>query len=938
MPTRWLAWTLIAVSLAVAGAAGLGAWNRVGHPFPGFLPWMDATVGNLDQPSWEGTRGGLRYFDHIVSADGKPVHSSADIQAAAELARGKVAYQVERPGSTFTTEVAPSTFGVGQLLAAILPLWLMAGLLCALAIAVAWLKPNAPFTLAFALTCELAALIFFGDILTATTMTHAWVFAAGYYVLPAAVFHLGLTFPETRAIVSRAKWLVPGAYALQLAVFVAYLASLGMPHDPTIALHVMTEWMLALGFVGLIFNSLWTLMRSQSDLARTRARLLGVGMMGPLVTIVAETVAARSHMIVPLNVAAAPLLIFPVSMGLGLARNDLFEVDVFVRRGVRLVVTGAAVAVCYMVVEGAMLVVLGALDVAPLNAWVPLALAALVLVASERLRGGISWLVERVLYPRAQVLREALARARELFTTAYPAAEVAAVLLTELTSVLDVRDAALFGRRGDGYVLLRGSGRWLMLPPIAGDAPLVQGLLTRRRRIGFEELLEARHTRQLSSRGEGLLNSLESAGVRLATPLLFRQDLIGILLLGPKRGREPFNALDEEVISVMVASATLALEESRAYEKIQELNRDLERRVQERTRDLNEANEALRRATQFKSEFIRSVSHELRTPLNAILGFTDLVLQREAQLSPQSDSELKKARRNAQALLLLIEDLLDLGRIEAGRFQTKALQCDPGAVAREACAAVEPMARAKGLALSVEGLELPALVTDEGRVRQILVNLLGNAVKFTPSGSISVRGRALADAVEIEVHDSGPGIAPEMLESIFGEFVQLGAGAAQGTGLGLAISRKLARLLGGDVLASSTPGKGSCFTLRLPRAAEQRAVPVTPVSELPALRRTVLAVTEDPETIVRMRELLSQGGFEVAVAFDAAEAVARARQKLPFAVAVDGARLDEAEVRRALSDALGGSAPPSVLLPVPLERDALLNQLREIGDAAPAPR
>jgi signal transduction histidine kinase len=435
-----------------------------------------------------------------------------------------------------------------------------------------------------------------------------------------------------------------------------------------------------------------------------------------------------------------------------------------------------------------------------------------------------------------------------------------------------------------------------------------------------------------------LLEHLEGIGARLAVRLVLRQELIGILLVGKKRGREPFTGVHDRFLADMAAVAALALDDALAYDEIAALNRDLERRVAERTAELHAANDELRRATSFKSEFIRSVTHELRTPLNAILGFSTLVRERERTLAPQSLDELAKIQRGAQALLVLIEDLLDLGRIEAGRFQLRVGPCDLDAVARDAGAVAEPLARAKGLRLDVELPPLPLVETDAGRVRQILVNLLGNAVKFTPAGFVALRAVVQPELVELQVWDTGPGIPAAQAEAIFGEFVQLHQGDArqhQGTGLGLAIARKLARLLGGDVALKPMQGAGSCFVLRLPVSAGAPVgdrAPTPPQQQaLPRPRRRVLAVSEDPETIVRLRELLGQADFDVAVAFDCEEAVAKARETAPFAIALDGKSGDTDQARRSLQAALGAAAPPAVVLPIPLDRDVLLAALAQAG-------
>ncbi|MDO8915759.1 MAG: ATP-binding protein, partial [Coriobacteriia bacterium] len=216
------------------------------------------------------------------------------------------------------------------------------------------------------------------------------------------------------------------------------------------------------------------------------------------------------------------------------------------------------------------------------------------------------------------------------------------------------------------------------------------------------------------------------------------------------------------------------------------------------------------------------MSHELRTPLNSIIGFTGVMLQGlTGQLTQEQTAQLLMVRRSGDRLLALINDILDLSRIEAGRVAVKAAETDLAVVVRACVETVRPLSTARGLDISIETLpEDTALVTDEQKLHQVLVNLLANAVKFTDSGGVTICAEEVdGDRVAFEVRDTGVGIAPEDLAAIFDEFVQvhLDGGKPEGTGLGLAISRRLADLLGGTLSATSVVGEGSTFRLCIPR-------------------------------------------------------------------------------------------------------------------------
>ena len=233
-------------------------------------------------------------------------------------------------------------------------------------------------------------------------------------------------------------------------------------------------------------------------------------------------------------------------------------------------------------------------------------------------------------------------------------------------------------------------------------------------------------------------------------------------------------------------------------------------------------------ASRHKSDFIANMSHELRTPLNAIIGLSDMLL--EDADNPDSNEyreSLPRIGAAARHLLSLINEILDLSRIEAGRMAIEISSFRPAELAEESLATVAPMARLKGLKLAIAyPADLPAMESDPRRVRQILINLLGNAVKFTDVGEVRFDLAVAGETLRFSVSDTGPGIASEDIGRLFQDFTQLDASSTRkfgGSGLGLALSRRLARLIGGDVTLASKVGEGSTFVLELPLALSQAA-------------------------------------------------------------------------------------------------------------------
>jgi PAS domain S-box-containing protein len=281
-------------------------------------------------------------------------------------------------------------------------------------------------------------------------------------------------------------------------------------------------------------------------------------------------------------------------------------------------------------------------------------------------------------------------------------------------------------------------------------------------------------------------------------------------------------------VSEILSIGTDITERKKADEAIRELNATLERRVADRTAELAVAKDRAEAADRLKSAFLATMSHELRTPLNSIIGFSGIILQELAgPLTDEQRKQLGMVRDSARHLLALINDVLDISKIEAGQLEVHPEPFDLRQSIEKVAAIVKPLAEKKGLVLRVNiAPEIGSTVSDPRRVEQILINLANNAVKFTERGEVSLSAvrapypyHAPRKALDISVADTGIGIKPEDLDKLFQPFRQIDSGLTrqhEGTGLGLAICRRLAELLGGEIRAESEFGKGSVFTFILP--------------------------------------------------------------------------------------------------------------------------
>ncbi len=337
--------------------------------------------------------------------------------------------------------------------------------------------------------------------------------------------------------------------------------------------------------------------------------------------------------------------------------------------------------------------------------------------------------------------------------------------------------------------------------------------------------------------------------------------------------------------------------------RTEEANFNLERRVAERTAELTMANAELRASTaqileanRLKSEFLANVSHELRTPLNAILGYTDLLLDGiYGPLDEAKAESLRKVRRNSEALLRLINDILDLSRVEAGRMNVMIETFDPSDVVTNCIANIRPLFDRKNLPLRAEiGANLPRIEADRGKLQQVLFNLLSNALKFTDRGHVVVRVFSTDDrqAITFEVTDTGEGIPEDKMHFIFDQFRQLDGSTtrrAGGTGLGLALCKKLVTLMGGSIDVHSEVGKGSSFSFTLPVTLSHgdNSGTATTRRRSASDRRVVLAIDDDEETLNLLAANLEPAGYEVLRCRDGETGLRKVREIHPYAITLD---------------------------------------------------
>jgi len=445
----------------------------------------------------------------------------------------------------------------------------------------------------------------------------------------------------------------------------------------------------------------------------------------------------------------------------------------------------------------------------------------------------------------------------------------------------------------------------------------------------------------------------------LLVPMVGREgELIGVLSVDdPVDGRRP-QPESLRALEIFANQAAQAIENARLYreqrqrlveqeeanrqiqqaqEELAHYSHQLEEMVAQRTGELQERSQQLevaleraQEADRLKTEFLANMSHELRTPLNSIIGFSRVILNGiDGPITDLQRTDLTAIHNSGVHLLGLINDILDLSRIEAGRIELRKESVDLGPVVKGVLDTCTPLVEGKPVELVARiSPDTPSVYADPTRVRQIVLNLVSNSIKFTDRGAITVSAHPRENEVVVSIRDTGIGIQPNDQAKVFEPFRQVGKAVerrAAGTGLGLAISRRFVEMHGGRIWVESEPGQGSVFSFTLPAMASARpaAAPAAHSPGAPSTSRTVLVVDDDPDVISLFRRYLEEQGFQVIGAQDAVEALRLAWEEHPYAITLD-INMPEADgwtVLRALKDDKATREIPVIICSVVQDED-----------------
>jgi signal transduction histidine kinase/CheY-like chemotaxis protein len=397
----------------------------------------------------------------------------------------------------------------------------------------------------------------------------------------------------------------------------------------------------------------------------------------------------------------------------------------------------------------------------------------------------------------------------------------------------------------------------------------------------------------------------------VVVPLKRQGKSCGVLSVG-SIVKDQYGSEDKEFLNSLAVQAAVGIESAELYEKVRMQSTVLEKTVEERTEELKQTNLQLEEASTHKSAFLANMSHELRTPMNAIIGYSEMLLE-DAEDDGQEESipDLQKIQSAGKHLLSLINDILDLSKIEAGKIDLYLETFGINQLVIDVANTAEPLAAKTDSKLVVNCPQnMGNMRSDLTKIRQTLFNLLSNACKFTQNGTVTLEvGQDDEDGEQVivfSVQDTGIGMTEEQASKVFGAFTQADSSTTKefgGTGLGLAITKEFCEILGGGIEVSSEPGAGSCFTMRMPRTSKDATESEEDISTLDedsaavspeslenaadAIDKTILVVDDDPVIRDLMTRYLLRGGYTVKTAVNGTEALRLTRELKPDAITLD---------------------------------------------------
>lgn len=799
-------WILVVFSVA----------REVGQPFAGFRYEESLTVSPQNDPTWNGPQAGLASYDRLLYANGVPLRESANLKRIVkEHPPGTpITYELLRKGERMTLTVPTDLLEGWDFVRAFLPTLLIGLLHILVGMWAFWLRPSHPAAQAHLLV-TIALGLGYLTLGVDFTMAHWFtpLYVAGGWFLAASAIHLAMVFPGELALVRRRPWLPFVAYVPAIGLSAINLATY-IPINHVVAqnelawhLDLLPFWAIwsAFGFSTVLLRLIYSSVREAQPRARHQARIVLAGLaiaFLPILTVYVLPVMRNetaSLSMTTIYVAIAFFLVFPLSVAYAVLRHQLFGITQAVRKTLTYaVVTACLGALYFLLLEGAR-AVLG-LHSQTSNLLAIIIMTLLFAPLYQRVQAA----VDRIFARAAMRAQKALAEFGQEAQDERDPVRLLERFASKVIHLLDPEVLATYLQDGEGSLRLKAS--W------GESTSLPQGLEDH-----HPVVWRAVSLKQAISIPAGLAPELEGG---LCLPLWVRGESLGCVMIGKRRSGEAYEESERLFLVTMAQQLAFWLRIVQLFEHLSKRNEEL-----------SEANEHLKELDRLKSDFLNAASHELRTPLASIIGYSEFL--EDGMGGPLSEAQqeyLQEIQLGACRLLALVDDLLDFARLEAGGYVLDRQDADMRDAITKVARSLVPQASAKGIEL---GLDLPEealeVCLDPRRIEQVLLNLVGNALKFTPSGgNVRIGAERLENGVRVTVTDSGIGISAHQLPRLFEKFYQVDPSLTRvygGTGLGLSIAKALVEAHGGEIGVESEPGKGSCFWFTVPQGASELPVP-----------------------------------------------------------------------------------------------------------------
>jgi signal transduction histidine kinase len=814
-------------ALSLIGGTLMNSSRWINHPFPGFFIYENLTVGPYALPHWSGVAGGMRSFDTIVSLNGKPVTQRDEIYAVVRnSAPGSIfRYGVARASDRVEVDVKSMIFATHDWLLSF-GLFILVGI-AFLVIGVAPYFYNSPSPAAWPLGF-MAADVFvwfvttFDFVTTGALPREVRIFA--FTLTLSAGLHLGLLLKTGSPLRVSRPWSLCLIYGISLMLGWLYTVTFFDPEGWWLYVFrasYMYSCLAALMFLWLVRSAL---RRSLPDVERSRLRVMFFGaVLGFFLPTFCAVLTSSFRWAIPYNLALIPTLFFPFSVAYGLLKYRLFDLGNTLKLGLSRLSLTVFLLLLYAGIVGLLELSVGIYERDPL---IPLFFSVLVVSMFNPVLRWTEGVVDRYIYRQeydpVQAQNEISFFLRSLAT----APELAKGFLKRVVQRLQIENAALVYRQtASEYLAISSDEKKLDGSMIVTNIASMWG---RESGTGYQGVSrgEVSTSPEFRAQQQRFLDVFERLEAELLIPIVFEQEVRGLVSFGARKGGEEYSADDLRLLNVLTDQLALALENGKRYEESE--------KAKEAYRKLYDEAEAAKgkliETDRIKKQFVANICHELRTPVSTILGFGEVLL--DPNFRGDSRSILERLVSNGQDLSQVMDNLLDFSQLEAhaptNRFEPVNL--------RDILEGLQLMTkrlirgRPIEFRINLES-EIGFIQSDARKIQQILVHLLTNALKFTEKGAIEVGLKTIVDEegnlLQISVSDTGIGIDKKDLDVIFEEFRQLDGSSTRhygGTGLGLSLCRNIAKTLGGRITVDSEFGAGSVFSLLLPMMPLQRPV------------------------------------------------------------------------------------------------------------------